>query len=67
MSITENVRSYIRDREFINITQLGERAGINKNRMHYLMNSGDLNADEFMNICKALEVTPETFTAKEEE
>lgn len=61
MSITENVRRYIRERKFINITQLGEQAGIEKNRMHYLMNSGDLNADEFMNICKALEVRPESF------
>lgn len=61
MSITENVRQYIRERKFINITQLGEKAGIEKNRMYYLMNTGDLNADEFMNICSALDVKPEVF------
>jgi len=65
MSITENVRKYIRERKFINITKLGERAGIDRNRMHYLMTSGEMNADEFLNICKALEVVPETFTEGE--
>ena len=62
MSITENVRAYIRERKFINYTQLGEKAGIKRDRMNYLMKSGELNADEFINICKALEVAPETFT-----
>lgn len=67
MSITESVRKYIRERKFINITQLGESAGIKRDRMNYLMKSGDFNADEFINICKALEVAPEIFTENEQE
>ncbi len=59
--ITENVRKHIQDRKFINITQLGESAGIPKDRMFRIMNGAELNADEFMNLCAALEVQPEVF------
>jgi hypothetical protein len=61
MSISENVRAFIREKKYINITQLGEMAGIKKERIHYLMNAGEFNADEFMNICYALGEKPEAF------
>jgi len=63
--ITENVRKHIQERKFINITQLGERAGIGKDRMYRIMNGAELNADEFMKLCAALEVKPEVFVDHE--
>ena len=59
--ITENVRKFIRNSQFINKTKLAERAGIPKDRMYRIMNGAELNADEFMNLCAALEVQPEVF------
>lgn len=61
MSVSDNVRKHIQDRKFINITQLGESAGIPKDRMFRIMNGADMNADEFMSLCAALEVQPESF------
>lgn len=63
--VTENVRKHIQERKFINITQLGESAGIPKDRMYRIMNGAELNADEFMRLCVALEVKPEVFVDHE--
>ena len=63
--VTENVRKHIQDRKFINVTQLGEKAGISKDRMYRIMNGSELNADEFMSLCDALEVDPKSFVDKE--
>ena len=63
--ITENVRKHIQERQFINISKLAEKAGIEKDRMFRIMNGAELNADEFMNLCAALEVKPEVFAKNE--
>lgn len=59
--VSENVRKHIKESKFINITKLGESAGIGKDRMFRIMNGADLNADEFMHLCVALDVKPEVF------
>lgn len=61
MSITANLYDYMR-RRHINIAEVAKEAGMTSRALNDCMNGNrNLLADEYGEICKAIDVAPSTF------
>lgn len=62
-SVTNNVRDYIKDRG-ITVTRIAEATGVNYQKLCRSFDDNfarELNADEFLKVCRFLEVDPFAF------